>query len=118
MSRDDKEEIRTLIREELRAIAAEQQQRGAAPESPAPSEESKQADLMAALTAQQLAHYDQSKNLIAAGLARGTWTQADRDQLHERFNDVPGDLRMELVRPLIVAANRGKLKFEGVGPIF
>ncbi len=49
---------------------------------------------------------------------KGTWTGADRDDRHQRIASLPGELQLELARPLVAAINREQIRFEGDGPPF
>jgi hypothetical protein len=104
---DDRAALRAMIRDELAA------QNAAA--RPAPSAEARPEPT---LSNEQLKAYDAARAEVDQGLAAGVWTEDDRRQLRAKLAGLPGDTSVEVVRPLLIAMNGGKLRFEGRGSVF
>jgi hypothetical protein len=116
LSETDKLRLQALVREELRALPALQAvPSGTAPEADAPG---KPASAIEDMNEEQISAYEQGRTIVDAALAKGTWTDSDRDDLHRRIATLPGELRVELARPLVAAINREQVRFEGDGPPF
>ncbi len=113
LGEDDKMALRALIREELgaeRAAAAASSDAGpAASADPAQQWQLSPGGIQA---------FDHARAKVDAGLARGAWTEDDRAQLRASLATLPAGARAEVVRPLIVAVNEGKVHFAGHGPLF
>jgi hypothetical protein len=62
--------------------------------------------------------YLRARTAVDDGIARGVWSTEDRSALRALLVSVPGPLRLEIVSPLIVAVNAGKVQFRGRGPLF
>ncbi len=103
------EEMRTLIREEIRAVQqqpAPNQSAGTADDAPSP------------LTAEQKSAQASGVELVNKLLAAGKWTTKNRDTLRKQIRTLPPMVQIEVARPLIVALNGDKAKYEGDGPAF
>jgi hypothetical protein len=113
LSEEEKLAMRAIVREELQAALAgfQRPDAGGADERP-PEHEAP------TLTQQQLKDYDQARVAIDNGLRAGRWTEDDRDRFRQLTSSLPFDAQMEIVTPLIVARNQGRLRFEGHGPVF
>jgi hypothetical protein len=116
LSETDKLRLQALVREELRALPALQAAPSGAPS--APDAPTKPASAIEDMNEEQASAYEQGRTLVDAALAKGIWTEADRDDLHRRIATLPGELRVEIARPLIAALNREQIRFEGDGPAF
>jgi hypothetical protein len=110
LGEDDRTALRALVREELQAARTSDPHGVPSAE---PSDRSAPVVPPAALPA-----FDQARSRIDGAVQRGTWTLDDRDRLREEFGLLPADVRMIVVRPLIVAVNDSRVHFEGHGPLF
>jgi hypothetical protein len=107
---DEREALRALIREEFAAQKAAAEARGDGRKAdPAPDH---------AMSGEQLKSYDQGRALVDDRLATGRWSEEDRAQLRATVGALPTEERLEVVRPLVVAVNAGKVRFDGHGPLF
>jgi hypothetical protein len=61
---------------------------------------------------EELRAFDHARALVDAGIRRGFWRAVDRTALRESLQQVPGSLQEDVIRPLVVAANRDQLKVE------
>ncbi|PTL83003.1 hypothetical protein [Vitiosangium sp. GDMCC 1.1324] len=117
----DVEAIRTAVRQELRAAvvsappAVPVQQPVAA--APAPKDE-EQAHPDEADAKPPSPHYGEARRVVEVGLSRRTWSVEDRGQLQMLMPMLSSAEREALAKQLIVAANRGELKVDVVGPLF
>jgi hypothetical protein len=104
---DDRAALRVLIREELAASkpAADR----ARPDRDPPAAEP-------TLTDAQLQAFDRARATIDSGIAQGTWTAEDRAQLRLTVAQLPAETSLEIVRPLLIAVNEGKVRWQGHGP--
>jgi hypothetical protein len=113
LAEEDRAALRAMIREEIgaerstQATATDAGGARAVDEPPA-----------ASLSSDGLRVYDRARADVDRGIARGVWTEDDRNQLRANLTGLPGKVRGEIVRPLIVAANAGKLRVEARGPLF
>ena len=110
---DDRAALRSMIHEELVAERAAAEARtdagqGSAGE-PRPARD---------LTSDQMKVYDRARVEVDQGIARGTWNEDDRAQLHASLSTLPTETRIEIIRPLVVSVNAGKVRFDGRGPLF
>jgi hypothetical protein len=105
----DKQELRAVIREELAAQRAASAARSA--DAAVPNPESH-------MSSESMRAYDDARVAVDDAIARGTWTERDRSGLRASMAQLPADSRLDLVRPLIVAVNSGKVHFDGRGPLF
>jgi hypothetical protein len=100
----DSGELRSIIREELRNAPPA----AAAPPSPS----AVVASLIGELSPEQLVTCDRARDVVRGGIARGAWTAADRGRLRDVAGDLPPPVVMEMVRPLVVAVNHGRVRSE------
>jgi hypothetical protein len=124
LSDTDKAALRALIRDELGAALA------AKHEVLATREVARRADVvpdastrtaeqaLAGLTRDQRVSYDDLTSLVSDGVDRGTWTADDRQQVREKLYALPPELGLEVVRPLMIAVNNGKVHPAVRGPLF
>jgi hypothetical protein len=109
---DDRASLRAAVREELAAQHAAEQRSDARPAStdndPAPR----------ALTDTQIKAFDVARTQVDQGIASRRWTMEDRAQLRANLATLPNETRFELLSPLIVAVNEGRVRFDGRGPLF
>lgn len=111
----DRVMLRNLIREEIRASLADQRTATAdASESPA-ADGLRTAER---LTGPQRKACDEAQAMVDRAVAHGSWSGDDRERLRQSMTDIPGDLQLGIVRPLIVAVNAGQVRFTGRGPVF
>lgn len=116
LSETDRLRLQALVREELRALPALQAAPSAAP--PGADEPAKPAGAVEDMNEAQISAYEQGRAIVDTALAKGTWTDTERDDLHRRIASLPGELRIEIARPLVAAINREQIRFEGDGPPF
>jgi hypothetical protein len=118
----DTDAIRAAVREELRAelpalvLAVAAVNRSAPP--PQVAGAPMKAESEAAAPAPPSEHFADAQHLVENGLARGAWSAEDRDQLRSVLPQLSAKERERLRKQLIVAANRGELKVNLVGPLF
>jgi hypothetical protein len=107
----DEETVRRVVREEL-----DHAQKGR-PESAtsAPAEEVRNAPPP---TDEQVKATERARQTVDASIRSGLWSDRDRDELRSALRDSPGDLRLEVTDPLIIAINQGKVRVDFVGPPF
>jgi hypothetical protein len=113
LSEADKGALRDLVREELaaeRARVAGARDAGRAAAEPDSTE--------VPISAANVKSFDEARSVIDEGLSRHVWTEADRAHIRQAVARLPPEMRMELIRPLIVAVNSGKVRFDGRGPLF
>jgi hypothetical protein len=113
LSEADRAALRNMIRDEVRA--------GRAVDPSVDAAVSQQADLpklAAQLTGDQRKVYDAAQSLVDQAIVHGSWTGDDRDHLRDGLVGIPEELRLEVVRPLIVAVNAGQVRFRGRGPLY
>jgi hypothetical protein len=113
ISDGDMAAMRALVREELAAERAAVEPRRNGP----PAERGERASARA-LSSDELPLYDRARAAVDRGIARAAWTDEDRAQLREAMMMLPGDVQVEIVRPLTVAVNAGTVHFDGHGPLF
>ena len=110
---DDRAALRAILREELVAERAATEGRSdagrEAPDEPRPARD---------LSSEQLKVYDRARVEVDDGIARGAWTEDDRAQLRASLATLPPETRIEIIRPLVVSVNEGKVRFAGRGPLF
>jgi hypothetical protein len=107
LSDADRDALRGLIREELRAARVTADAGGASPEPEATDR---------AVSNQDVKAYDQARATVDEAIARGSWTEADRAQLRVQLASLPTPMREELLGPLFVSINTHKVRFDGHGP--
>jgi hypothetical protein len=110
---DDHAALRAMMREELAAERAVAEARADAGRTPTGEDRAEPP-----LSNEQLKVYDRARAEVDHGLAGGTWTEDDRAQLRASLAILPTETRIEVLRPLVIAQNSGKLHFEGRGPPF
>jgi hypothetical protein len=116
---DDRAALRALIRDELAASAAKNAAPAAAGAGAnAALTASREPETERPLSSEDLKVYDRVRTTVDEGVARGNWTEDDRAHVHDAIRSLPPERASELVRPLFVALNEGKLHFEGRGPLF
>jgi hypothetical protein len=111
LGEDDRVALRALIREELQAVRASQTSPAgdAAPPDPETT--------VQALEPNARSAYDAANVLVEAALRTRSWTERDKRKLEKQLVGLPHDLYGRIVGPLIVAVNRGDVRFEGRGPL-
>ncbi len=116
-------EIRAVVRQELLAAAELLPARAvpappstvAAPPPVEPREESLPDKRPSTGTGRE---YADAQRVVEGGLSRRSWSQEDRRQVQRLLPLLAAPEREALMRQLIVAANRGELKVDVVGPLF
>lgn len=88
------------------------------PSSSASSDSAPPREDEAALSPDAMRAYERARTLVDQGVANGTWTQDDRQELRGDLLMLSTERRIELERPLIVAVNEGRVHFRGHGPLF
>jgi hypothetical protein len=99
-----REEVRSAVHDEVAAAAS------AAP-GPAPEPVAKEPP-------PPTASYEQAKAHVVARLTQGSWSNADREQLHDLLGEMTDAERIEVIRQVIVAVNKGQLRVQVKGPLF
>ena len=109
---EDKNGLRALVREELaqtlgaaRAGASTSPSDAGSASAPSPSPAAAEA-------------YKAARATIDKQITHGSWTDADRTQLRAILPALSSDARIEVIRPLLIAMNEGKVHFAGNGPPF
>jgi hypothetical protein len=111
---NDRAALRAMIHEELAADrAATAASRADAGREPARDDRPEPT-----LSNEQLKAYDRARTEVDRGIASGMWTEDDRLQLRASLATLPGETRIEIVRPLLVAVNARKVHFQGRGSLF
>jgi hypothetical protein len=87
---EDREALRALIREELRAGRAEAAAGGPAGPATSASAAASQS-VLASLPPESAAAYQRAQTLVDDGIARGTWSEADRAGLQAELAPLPGE---------------------------
>ncbi|MCY1033476.1 hypothetical protein OV207_18635 [Corallococcus sp. BB11-1] len=100
-----REEIRQILKEELRAATS-------APTPPAPEPRPPQP------TPQSVAAFSQGRRLVENAVATGRWSEAQRDELRSLLSQLTPEQRQEIIRTLVVNINGGKVKVDLVGAPF
>ena len=62
--------------------------------------------------------YEQAQAHVATRLAQGSWSKADREQMQAMLRNMTDEERSEVIREVIVAANKGQLRVQLTGPLF
>ncbi len=99
-----RDEIRSAVHDEAAAVgkpaaAPEPEPANKEPTPPSPS-------------------YEKAKTHVAERLAQGSWSDVDRDRMQAMLGDMSDDERTEVMRQVIVAANKGQLRVQLAGPLF
>jgi len=110
----DQAVLRRVVREELsQALANSAPPAQAAapprPDEPEPSPAPSQA---------VIERFDRARGDVDEGIRRGTWTMSDREKLQSALADLTPEMREAVMRPLVVAANEGRIRIEPHGPLF
>jgi hypothetical protein len=117
----DVEAIRAAVRQELRAAEASRPPAVPAPQpvaaAPAPKTE-EPAHPDEAESKPPSPRYGEARRVVEVGLSRRTWSAEERGQLQMLMPTLNPAERETLAKQLIVAANRGELKVDVVGPLF
>lgn len=102
--------VRTVVREEMArapaapvAAVAVEKERPPTPVEP---------------TAEQLEAHERGQSIVSAAQRVGRWSNQDRDQLRQVFQEVNENERDELLRSLLPAINRQEIKVDVQGPPF
>ena len=110
LGEDDKEALRSLIREELRAAQASASTGEAGTRDPE--------TLAKELPEAELASYSRAHSMVEQALHGRSWREADREELRPLLAGLPQELFQQIVLPLIAAANKGEVHWDGRGPLF
>jgi hypothetical protein len=107
LSEEDKLALRAMVRQEVAAMrppstASETESSASVPPPPV--------EVIAALAS--------ARDSVDDAIVRGGWTPADRRQLRARLAGVSAEKREEVMLPLIVAVNEGRVRFDGHGPLY
>lgn len=118
----DVEAIRTAVRQELRAAEASRPPAVPAPQpvaaAPAPKNEEPAEHPDEAEAKPPSPHYGEARRVVEVGLSRRTWSAEERSQLQRLMPTLSPTEREALAKQLIVAANKGELKVDVMGPLF
>ena len=109
----DRAMLGEVVREQVRAALVAQQ---ATTPDAGPKDEGQTA--AERLTAPQMQAYDEARAMVGRRIEHGSWNDGDRAQLRPLLAGMPVDVRLEIVRPLIVAVNAGQVRFTGQGRLF
>jgi len=107
---EEKQTLRTIVREELAA------ERAAASASPS-AKPATAADATWQLSSDAMKVYDDVRVRVDDAIARRTWSNEDRAALRPQLAQLPPEARIEAMRPLLIAVNQGKVNFTGHGPL-
>jgi hypothetical protein len=107
---EDRAALRALIREELAAGMTQSRGDDAGATTLAPRPPSQPLETTDS--------YVQARSVVDDGISHGSWSPADRTRLRDALSSLPTEARLEIVQPLVVAVNSGRVRFEGHGPLF
>jgi hypothetical protein len=62
--------------------------------------------------------YEKATAHVADRLAQGSWSNTDRERMQDMLGDMTPEERSEVMRKVIVAANKGELRVQLTGPLF
>ena len=62
--------------------------------------------------------YEKAQAHLTERLAQGSWSKTDRERMQEMLRDMTDAERSEVMRKVIVAANKGELRVQLTGPLF
>lgn len=110
----DQGALRRVVREELTQALAN----SPAPAQPAAPAKLDEPDPSPAPSQATIERFDSARVDVEQGIRRGAWTASDREKLQSVLGDLTPEMREALLRPLVVAANEGRLKVETQGPLF
>jgi hypothetical protein len=111
---DDKAALRALVRDEVRAALSARAVAAAAPSASTGDVQS----MIDALGPELRVHYDSGRQIVDDGISRKRWTEQDRAHLRKDIGGLDAPIALSIVDPLILAVNRGEVRFEGEGPLF
>ncbi|MBN8232151.1 hypothetical protein JYK02_32010 [Corallococcus macrosporus] len=100
-----REEIRQILKEELRAATSAPTPAAPEPKLPEPTPES-------------MAAFSQGSALVEKAVATGRWSEAQRAELRPLLSQLTAEQRQEVIRTLVVNINSGKVKVDVVGAPF
>jgi hypothetical protein len=107
----DEETVRRVVREELDHAQKDRSESATS----VPSEEVTNAPPP---TDDQVKAVERGRQTVEASVRSGVWSDRDRDELRSALRDAPGNLHLEVIDPLIIAINQGKVRVDFVGPPF
>jgi hypothetical protein len=113
LGEEEKSALRALIREELRAQAA-----NAAVEATTHGVPKSPEETLADLSPEARKTYETARARVDDAIRQRAWSEDDRMQLRQTMLTVPPELAAEIRRSLIVAVNNGDVRFSGRGPLF
>jgi hypothetical protein len=99
-----RDEVRSAVHDEAVAVA-----QPAAETTPAPAPKE---------PALPTPSYEKAKAHVSERLAQGSWSEADRERMQAMLGDMSDEERSEVMRAVIVAANKGQLRVQLAGPLF
>jgi hypothetical protein len=109
----DQAALRGVVREELQQALANH-----APSAAPAATSSEGADPSPAPSQAAIDRFDNARSDVDQGIRTGTWTAANREKLHSVLTELSPEMREALIRPLIVAANEGRIHVETGGALF
>ena len=62
--------------------------------------------------------YEKAQAHVTERLAQGSWSKTDRERMQAMLRDMTDAERSEVMRKVIVAANKGELRVQLTGPLF
>jgi hypothetical protein len=62
--------------------------------------------------------FETARAYVEERLGKGVWTEADRQRMRDLLGDMSDQERMDLLKRVIVAVNKGQVKVELEGPVF
>ena len=110
----DRIALRDMVREEVRAARTTVDSQNA----DAPSRSTDPTEAVEQLTDDSRRAYEKARSLVADSIERGLWTVENRDHLRDSLVQLPEELRLAVIQPLVVAFNSDKVRFQGSGPVF
>ena len=110
----DQAALRRVVREELAQALADHP----APAHSAAPARSDEPDPSPAPSQATIERFDSARADVAQGIRRGTWTTTDRERLRSVLLELTPEMRETVTRPLVVAANEGRIRVETHGSLF
>jgi len=110
-----------ITRDELAAVVRQElaRERAAAPRSVAAAAADRPSaaadDVVAAheaLSSEQAEQAEGATSIVGAALARGSWTEADKEALTRQWQGLPGGVKAEIAGRLADAVNRGAMRLD------
>jgi hypothetical protein len=111
---DDKAALRALVRDQVNAALSARALAAAAPSASTRDVQS----MIDALGPELRVHYDSGRQIVDEGISRKRWTEQDRASLRKDIRGLDSTIALSIVDPLILAVNRGEVRFDGEGPLF